>query len=250
VSRLVLTFNLVILSTIYGSVALAESVTQRFGFGANYGFNFDGNMYDDSQSLQLLYQYDRLQFNAGTKHYQLDNKSETIPDLSLLYSVHDGDLLDLKVGIGLEDKYPTVEYIAEYAINNYFGVTIALNQTLNEDFGQNQREAVVGLSYYFYDSNRAHKSEVIEPRPNVVEPTNVKHSPESESESESESEPEPEPEQLAVQDVTTKPNLPYVVQEGDWLYELRRKFGFDLDEIIEGNNIENPDLIHPGQVLE
>ncbi|MEZ8088420.1 LysM domain-containing protein [Vibrio sp. 1S139] len=54
----------------------------------------------------------------------------------------------------------------------------------------------------------------------------------------------------SISEVAVKPTLPYVVQEGDWLYELRRKFGFDLEEIIESNDIENPDLIIPGQVLE
>lgn len=242
-SRLFLTFNLFMLFIIFGSVAIAESATHRFGIGANYGFNFDGDMYDDSQSLQLLYQYDRIQFNVGAKHYQLTDKSETIPDVSLLYSVHDGDLLDLKFGIGLEDTYPTVEYVAEYAISNNFGATIALNQTLNEDFGQNQREAVVGLSYYFYGNQSYDTSNDVEPRPNIVD-------------AEPEKVPEVNIEKEVIKPVVklkpeedSKPTLPYIVQEGDWLYELRRKFGFDLDEIIEKNDIENPDLIYPGQVL-
>ena len=104
-SRLFLTFSFYIYAIICGPAAFAESATHRFGVGANYGFNFDGDMYEESQSMQLLYQYNRIQFNVGAKHYQLANESQTISDLSLLYSVHDGDLLDLKVGIGLEDKY-------------------------------------------------------------------------------------------------------------------------------------------------
>ncbi|MGR2890302.1 LysM peptidoglycan-binding domain-containing protein [Vibrio vulnificus] len=244
------TFSFVVLIIGCGSVVAAESDSHRLGVAANYGYNFDGDMYDDSQSLHLFYQYNRVQLNLGAKHYQLDSKSETIPDLSLLYSIHDGDLLDLKLGVGLEDKYPTVEYIVEYSINNHFGATIALNQTLNEDFGQNQREAVVGLSYYFYDSNRAHKPAVTEHRANFIQPTDVKLSPEIEAQSALQVEEKSETKLINTTDVAKKPNLPYVVQEGDWLHKLRRKFGFDLDEIIEKNNIENPDLIFPGQVLE
>ena len=123
-----------------------------------------------------------------------------------------------------------------------------MNQTLNEDFGQNQREAVAGLSYYFYDSSKEHKSEGIEPRPYSIESTNGKLEPEIEEQPVVQV--EEKLELINTKDVATKPNLPYVVQEGDWLYELRRKFGFDLDEIIEKNNIDNPDLILPGQVLE
>lgn len=42
---------------------------------------------------------------------------------------------------------------------------------------------------------------------------------------------------------------PYIVQKGDWLSKLRRKYSFDLDVIIEKNNIDNVDLIYPGQIL-
>ena len=231
--------------------AVAEKPTAHIlGVGANYGYNFDGDMFENSQSIYFLYKYNRLQFNLGVKHYKLLADSEYVSDLSLLYSIHDGDVLDVKIGVGVEDKYPTIEYVAEYALNEFFGATIALNQTLNDDFGQNQREAVVGLSYYFNDSKRKIESDQVEPRPNFVEPTNVKLSPEIEEQSAMQVEEKSEPELINTKDVATKPNLPYVVQEGDWLYELRRKFGFDLDEIIERNRIENPNLIFPGLVLE
>ncbi|MFA0545921.1 LysM peptidoglycan-binding domain-containing protein [Vibrio splendidus] len=227
--------------------AVAEKPTAHIlGVGANYGYNFDGDMYENSQSFYFLYQYNRLQLNLGIKHYKLLGDSEYIPDLDLLYSIHDGDTLDLKVGVGIEDKYPTIEYLAEYALNEYFGASIALNQTLNDDFGQNQREAVVGLSYYFNDRKRKIESDQVELRPSSLEITKA---PDCTS----------DPDDMdcdfdtmsnSISEVAVKPILPYVVQEGDWLYELRRKFGFDLEEIIESNDIENPDLIYPGQVLE
>lgn len=245
-SHLFFTFSFVVLIIGCGSVVAAESDSHRVGVGANYGYNFDGDMYDNSQSLHLFYQYNRVQLNLGAKHYQLDNKSEYVPDLSLLYSVHDGDSLDLKIGIGLEDKYPTVEYVAEYAINNDLGATIALNQTLNDDFGQNQREAVVGLSYYFNDSKRKIESDQVEPRPSSLEITKAPDCTSNPTDMDCDT----DTISNSISEVAVKPTLPYVVQEGDWLYELRRKFGFDLEEIIENNDIENPDLIHPGQVLE
>ena len=139
-SHLFFTFSFVVLIFGCGSVVAAESDSHRVGVGANYGYNFDGDMYENSQSLYFLYKYNRLQFNLGVKHYKLLADSEYVSDLSLLYSIHDGDVLDVKIGVGVEDKYPTIEYVAEYALNEFFGATIALNQTLNDDFGQNQRE--------------------------------------------------------------------------------------------------------------
>nr|WP_282452180.1 LysM domain-containing protein [Vibrio sp. 1CM8B] len=209
-------------------------------------------MYEDSQSLQLLYQYKRVQVNLGAKHYQFEGSSEYISDLSALYSVHDGDVLDLKIGLGLEDKYPTLEYVVDYALTQNLGATIALNQTLNDDFGQNQREAVVGLAYYFFDSRKEHELKDIEPRPSSLD---IDEKPQCSTNLEKgQCTPDVEPETLTEEKpkakVDAKSSLPYVVQEGDWLYKLRRKFGFDLDEIIERNGIDNPDLIYPGQVLE
>lgn len=42
----------------------------------------------------------------------------------------------------------------------------------------------------------------------------------------------------------------YVVQAGDALFIIARNFGTTVESIIELNNLENPDLIFPGQVLK
>ncbi|MEZ8510195.1 LysM domain-containing protein [Vibrio splendidus] len=245
-NRLISNICFMFLFLVSGSATAQKSASHILGVGANYGHNFDGDMYKNSQSFYFLYQYNRLQLNLGIKHYKLLDDSEYIPDLGLLYSIHDGDALDLKVGVGIEDKYPTIEYVAEYALNESFGATIALNQTLNDDFGQNQREAVVGLSYYFYDSKRKIESDQVEPRPSSLEITKAPDCTSNPTDMDCDT----DTMSHSISEVAVKPTLPYVVQEGDWLYELRRKFGFDLEEIIENNDIENPDLIHPGQVLE
>jgi len=41
----------------------------------------------------------------------------------------------------------------------------------------------------------------------------------------------------------------YAVQPGDTLGEIAAKFGVTMEAIVEANNIEDPDLIFPGQVL-
>ncbi|MFA0424781.1 hypothetical protein AB4562_22625, partial [Vibrio sp. 10N.222.54.A1] len=46
--------------------AVAEKPTAHIlGVGANYGYNFDGDMFENSQSIYFLYQYNRLQLNLG-----------------------------------------------------------------------------------------------------------------------------------------------------------------------------------------
>lgn len=55
------------------------------------------------------------------------------------------------------------------------------------------------------------------------------------------SDPKPEP--------TPQPGGKYVVQSGDTLSAIAEKFGVTVDELVELNNIDNPDVISVGQVL-
>jgi LysM repeat protein len=41
----------------------------------------------------------------------------------------------------------------------------------------------------------------------------------------------------------------YVVQRGDWLSRIAQRFGVSLFSLVQANNIFNPNLIFPGQVL-
>ncbi|MDP4119729.1 MAG: LysM peptidoglycan-binding domain-containing protein [Bacillota bacterium] len=41
----------------------------------------------------------------------------------------------------------------------------------------------------------------------------------------------------------------YIIKPGDSLYSIGQKYGLDLDDILEYNYIDNPDLIYPGQML-
>lgn len=54
-----------------------------------------------------------------------------------------------------------------------------------------------------------------------------------------------------------KPHLPtpspshevYVVRKGDTVWKIAQRFGTTMQAIILANNLRNPDLIYPGQVL-
>lgn len=41
----------------------------------------------------------------------------------------------------------------------------------------------------------------------------------------------------------------YVVQRGDWLSRIAQRFGVSLWSLIQANNLYNPNVIYPGQVL-
>ena len=48
----------------------------------------------------------------------------------------------------------------------------------------------------------------------------------------------------------TAPNtIRYTVQAGDTLWSIAQRFGTTVDALVAINNIANPDLIHPGQIL-
>ena len=239
---------------ISGPAVAQKSIPHIFGVGASYGYNFDGDMYQNSQSLYFLYKYNKLELNLGIKHYKSFDDSEYVPDLGLLYGIYDGDSLDFKVGIGVEDKYPTIEYVAEYAVNNDIGMTVALNQMLNDDFGQNQREIVVGFSYFFFDSVKENSRGDIEVRPYSLstDSSGMCQTQVDKSECSVDTDVDKKPKEKLEPKELQKPkvSLPYVVKEGDSLYKLRRLYGFDLGEIIKNNDIKNPDLIIIGDVLK
>ena len=41
----------------------------------------------------------------------------------------------------------------------------------------------------------------------------------------------------------------YVVKKGDTVYKIAKRFGTTMEAIIAANNLRNPNLIYPGQVL-
>ncbi len=48
---------------------------------------------------------------------------------------------------------------------------------------------------------------------------------------------------------STGQGQPYVVQRGDTLLSIARRFGVTVAQLQAANNITNPDRIYPGQVL-
>ena len=50
-------------------------------------------------------------------------------------------------------------------------------------------------------------------------------------------------------DPTGERPLIYTVQAGDTLFSIAQRFGLTLDEIVEANNISNPDVIFEGDTL-
>ncbi len=43
--------------------------------------------------------------------------------------------------------------------------------------------------------------------------------------------------------------LTHIIQEGESLWEISKRYGKELALIIEANNIQNPDIIYPGQII-
>jgi len=47
---------------------------------------------------------------------------------------------------------------------------------------------------------------------------------------------------------TPKPKV-YVVKKGDSVYKIAKRFGTTTEAIVAANNLRNPSLIYPGQIL-
>jgi nucleoid-associated protein YgaU len=47
----------------------------------------------------------------------------------------------------------------------------------------------------------------------------------------------------------TPENKVYVVKKGDTVYKIAKRYGTTMEAIILANNLRNPNLIYPGQIL-
>jgi LysM repeat protein len=54
----------------------------------------------------------------------------------------------------------------------------------------------------------------------------------------------------ADEDVLLVGEIEYIIQLGDWVYEIARNFGVDPQQIIEANDLEPPYLLLPGDILK
>ncbi|EGQ8092879.1 LysM peptidoglycan-binding domain-containing protein [Vibrio vulnificus] len=236
-----------------------ESDSYKLGVGMNYGYNFDGGMYNNAQSINLIYAIERMRLNVGAKHYSNieNNNSEYLSDLSLFYSLYLNEGFDFRVGVGLEGGSTSVEYVAEYDLTEQLGFNVSLNQILNDDFFQNQREAVIGMNYYFYTNKYETEKMEIQPRPSTNKESDKDELCQGKT-SEYDCTVLVKTEVTEKEDTNIESNtkikpklvLPYTVKDGEWLYMLQKKYDFDLEKIIKDNNISNPDLIFPGQILK
>jgi nucleoid-associated protein YgaU len=65
-----------------------------------------------------------------------------------------------------------------------------------------------------------------------------------------EPEPAPEPEPTPVPEPTPAPaDIAYTVKSGDWLSKIGMAYGVDWRVLADHNNLANPNLIFPGQII-
>lgn len=55
--------------------------------------------------------------------------------------------------------------------------------------------------------------------------------------------------QLRIHTGTMRPPKWYAVRPGDTLYTISLRYGLDINDIIDYNNLDNPNVIYPGQLI-
>jgi LysM repeat protein len=85
--------------------------------------------------------------------------------------------------------------------------------------------------------------DIVDPEPGDLETEPVTEEDDSHEEPVDDEEGAPEPENGA-EDGT------YVVQDGDTLYDIAVRFGVTMEQLMEANNMDNPDELQLGQELQ
>lgn len=98
------------------------------------------------------------------------------------------------------------------------------------------------------DQSAGESSEQLQPAEPVDQPVSVESS-DAMQPSQPPAEPAAAPEPAAPEAAAAPEPETYVVVEGDNLTFIGERFGVSVDALVAANNIENPDLIFPGQVL-
>lgn len=171
------------------------------------------------------------------------------------FALSGGFLADLDVGNEARDKEvnPYVKLDVDYNINNNWAVVLGFNQSFSSDY-LDQYAYSLGVKYKFYK-----EKPTVEPQPvcdcifteekveEVVQPE-----PEEPKAVEPIIEEVPEPTPVIKQEV--KPTLEYVLKEGDYIYQICRKFNMSLDEFVNMNKAyfagRDLDYVYPGEVVK
>ncbi|MFB2779605.1 outer membrane beta-barrel protein [Shewanella mangrovisoli] len=223
-------------------------------FGIGYALDIDVPLYNfvsfdntiryiDWNSGQFNNNF--LQYGALLKlNFPLTDKTN--------FAISGGFLADLDIGNEARDKEvnPYVKFNVDYNINNNWAVVIGFNQSFSSDY-LDQYAFSLGVKYRFHKKNLT--IEPLSVRDDIVTEDKVKQLLSVNSKvvnplAEEFSEPAP------VNKEESKLTRNYVLEEGDFIYQICRQFNMSLDEFLEINKdyFTGRDLnyVYPGEVVK
>lgn len=171
------------------------------------------------------------------------------------FAVSGGFLADLDIGNEARDKEvnPYVKFNVDYNINTNWAVVIGFNQSFSSDY-LDQYAVSLGVKYRFHKKKLSVEPQSV--RDNIFTEDKVdkviqlvpEESKIVKSIIEEFSEPAPVTNEEAVS------TLYYVLEEGDYIYRICRKFNMSLDDFLRINKDyfagRDLDYVYPGEVVK
>ncbi|MCU8406054.1 LysM peptidoglycan-binding domain-containing protein [Vibrio vulnificus] len=165
-----------------------------------------------------------------------------------------GFLADLDVGSEARGKEvnPFVKFEVDYNINNNWTIVLGFNQSFSSDY-LDQYAYSLGVKYKFYKEHPT-----AEPQPVcecIFAEEKVEEVVQLVAEEQKMVKPiiEEVPKPTPVVNQEVKPTLEYVIKEGDYIYQICRKFNMSLDEFVNVNKAyfsgRDLDYVYPGEVV-
>lgn len=247
----------------YSSVVYCEGYNE-----VNFEFLIDNNLQSDyykhAYTARGLWHWGQFNLGTGLKSYRddEDNRKARL-DVIGLFDVYTDGQVSVDLGAGFEGRSPKIEYAIGYHLSPKFSIKAGLRQVMSRDFEENYTDFSLGFIYTFPLSSNVSPAvdSVLTPEPEPESEQSPNHPSQTDAlglagttTSEVNQLDDDVDQSLTTmsrdRDIGIVDNGSYTVKKDDYLYKIARNHHVSIKYLLRINNIKQPDLIYPGQIIK
>jgi hypothetical protein len=207
---------------------LLEPINTLASEGISLGLNAGSDFKDmDYIGLDVGYKNDDILFSLGFKK---NTRNEVDFVSGIYYDLYRNSEFSLYLGSGLEDKNAFLSYGTNYKLSENIDLGIGI-KTVFEDRNKNRQEGFLNARFYLSpEGKNRNMPRHVRKKDDVAKKENYDL--------------DREINENIVRSIT------HIVKKNEWLLKISRNYDVSVDDILTLNqNIKNPNLIYPGQII-